>query len=262
MKLNGKTFALPNVEVGDIIEYQFHEIREKQTASYMRLYFQREIPIWTVTYHVKPLDLSTVPWNMRSVSFQSHNSPFQKEPDGFFASSATNVPAFREEPNMPPEDQVKGWVLIYYEEDKKIDPDKFLAAELGKQDFARFKPLTKADGPRKTHRRRSAQPALPLRKPRLAALDQYCRTKIRNLNSATSHITTEQRKALKENLSPGDTLKQKAGTSLDIDLLFIAMAERLRFRRPHHPHSRSRRQILRHLVRQHLFRRELQCCEC
>ena len=223
MKLNGKTFVMPNVEVGDIIEYQYHEIREKETASYMRLYFQRDIPMWTVTYHVKPLNLAWLPYNMRTMSFQSHSAPFQKEPDGFFFSTASNVPAFREEPNMPPEDQVKGWVLIYYEEDKKIDPEKFWQ-ELGKQDFTRFKPLTKADD---LVKRTAAEVITGAATPeaKVAALDEYCRTKIRNLNSSASHLTTEQRKAIKDNLSPGDTLKQKAGTGLDIDLLFVAMAD-------------------------------------
>ena len=222
MKLHGITFVLPDVEVGDIVEYRYREIHDGEMMSHMRLYFQRDIPMWTVAYHVKPLELAWLPYTMRSISFQSHNSAFQQEPDGYFVSTASNVPAFREEPNMPPQDQVKAWVLIYYEENKKIEPDKFWQ-DLGKQDFARFKPLTKADD---LVKRTAAEVTTDATTPeaKVAALDRYCRTKIRNLNSSVSHLTTEQRKAIKNNLSPGDTLKQKAGTSLDIDLLFVAMA--------------------------------------
>ena len=50
LKVKGKSFALPNVEVGDIIEYKYRETRDNEIASYMRLYFQREIPLWTVTF--------------------------------------------------------------------------------------------------------------------------------------------------------------------------------------------------------------------
>ena len=44
-----------------------------------------------------------------------------------------------------------------------------------------------------------------------------------------SRMTAEQRKAVKENRSAGDTLKQKAGWGLDVDLLFAAMANALGF---------------------------------
>ena len=142
--MSGKTFALPNVEVGDIIEYRYRETREGETASYMRLYFQRDIPMWSVTYHIKPLDTTWSPYAMRAMAFQCNNTPFQKEPDGYFATSATSVTAFREEPSMPPEDQLKAWLLIYYEEDKKIDPVKFWQ-ETGKDDYSHFKPLTSAN---------------------------------------------------------------------------------------------------------------------
>ena len=44
------------------------------------------------------------------------------------------------------------------------------------------------------------------------------------MSSRTSHLTAEERKALKENHSPGDTLKQKAGWGMEINLLFAALA--------------------------------------
>jgi hypothetical protein len=37
-------------------------------------------------------------------------------------------------------------------------------------------------------------------------------------------LTAEERKAVKENRSSGDTLKQKAGFGMDVDLLFASMA--------------------------------------
>src|SRR5262245_51195422 len=37
-KVRGKTFVLPNVEVGDIVEYQYKEVRDGEVASHMRLY--------------------------------------------------------------------------------------------------------------------------------------------------------------------------------------------------------------------------------
>ena len=221
LKVSGKTFALPNVEVGDIIEYRYRESRDNEVASHMRLYFQRDIPMWDVTYHLKPLSIPWLPYGMRSMGFQC--SPiFQKENNGFWFSTMNNVPAFKEEPNMPPEDQLKSWILVYYEEEKKIDAQKFWK-EIGRNDYSRLKPLIKADDQVK---RLATELTSGIEKPedKLAAIDTFCRTKIKNLKSAISHMTADQRKGVKENHSPGDTLKQMAGSGADVDLLFAALA--------------------------------------
>jgi hypothetical protein len=222
LKVSGKTFALPSVEVGDIIEYRYRETRDNEIASHMRLYFQREIPIWNVTYHLKPLSIPWLPFGMRTMAFQCDLPPFRQEPNGFYATSMNYVPAFKEEPYMPPEDQLRSWLLIYYEEDKKIDAEKYWKT-IGRQDFARTRPLMKADD---LIKRTAAELTSGTAKPedQLAALDAFCRTKIRNFNNSSSQMTTEERKALKENHSASDTLKQKAGSAIDVDMLFGALA--------------------------------------
>jgi len=225
LKLRGKSFAMPNVEVGDIVEYRWKETRDNELVSYMRLHMQRDMPMWQVTYHVKPLQHEAFPYGMRSMAFQCEHPPFVREPDGFFAVTMSNVPAFRTEPNMPPEDAVKSWMLIYYEEDRKLDVQKFWR-EIGKQDFQRYKPLTKPDNNVKaTALEVTSAASTPEEK--LQLLDLYCRTKIKNTSSRASQLTAEERKALKENKNPGDTLKQRAGTGLDVLLLFASMAQSL-----------------------------------
>lgn len=219
-KARGKTFTMPNVEVGDIIEYRYKETHDNELASHMRLHYQRDLPMWNVTYHIKPLQ--GTPFAMRSLAFHCKLPPFQKEPGGFYAASLTDMPAFQEESYMPPEDQLRAWVLIYYEADKKIDAEKYWK-EIGKDDFNSFKPHLSADG---LVKRTALEIVSGAEKPedKLAAIDTFCRTKIRNLNSGASHPTAEERKAIKENKSSGDTLKQKAGTGFDVNLLFAALA--------------------------------------
>jgi hypothetical protein len=219
-KLRGKTFTLPNVEAGDIIEYRYSEHRDNEIAEYMRLYFQRDLPMWSVSYHLKPL--RNVPFGMRTMSFGFSSKGFQKEPDGYFGTNMTDMTAFREEPYMPPEDQLRAWMLVYYEEDKKIDAEKYWK-EIGKGDYQVFKPRISADGAvKRTVAELVSGVDQPLQK--LAALDLFCRTKILNLSSQWTQLTAEQRKAVKENHSAGDTLKQKAGRGPDIDYLFAALA--------------------------------------
>jgi hypothetical protein len=77
----------------------------------MRIQFQREIPVQSVTYHIKPSDWSSsfdvFPFNMPKLEFQ-------KEKDGFEYITAAKMPAFHAEPFMPPEDNVRSWALIKY----------------------------------------------------------------------------------------------------------------------------------------------------
>jgi hypothetical protein len=222
LKVHGKTFTLPNVEVGDIIEYRYREHRENEVADFMRLYFQRDLPLWDVTYHLKPLNIPWAPFGMRTITFGFTSKAFRKEPEGYFATSMSDMPAFREEPYMPPEDQSRAWMLIYYEEDKKYDPEKYWK-EIGKSDYSSLKKYISPDG---LVKRTAAELVTGIDKPedKLAALDRFCRTKIENISNSTSQLTADQRKAVKENNSAGDILKQKAGRGMDIDFLFAALA--------------------------------------
>src|SRR5262249_35849647 len=49
------SFAIPAVDPGSVIEYRWKEVRPGTMANYIRLYFQREIPVQLVRYHLKPL---------------------------------------------------------------------------------------------------------------------------------------------------------------------------------------------------------------
>jgi len=60
VKLKARSFAMPAVEVGSIIEYRWKEVRPGALAallSYLRLQFQRDIPVQFVKYYLKPTSL-------------------------------------------------------------------------------------------------------------------------------------------------------------------------------------------------------------
>jgi hypothetical protein len=112
---------------------------------YLRLYFQRDIPSWRVTYHVKPLDVTHLGYYMQSQAFNFEYTGWQPEPQGFFFTSVDNVPAFREEPYMPPEDQVRSWLLLFYARKSELDKEKFWR-EHGKDLYNEHKRELKIDG--------------------------------------------------------------------------------------------------------------------
>jgi hypothetical protein len=60
---------------------------------------------------------------------------------------------------------------------------------------------------------------------KLQRIYDFCRIKIKNTSDDASGISDDERKKLKENKSPADTLKRGSGSGPDIDMLFAALAK-------------------------------------
>jgi hypothetical protein len=220
VKLKTKAFAMPSVEVGSIIEYRWKEVQEERSANYVRLNMQREIPIQRVTYFLKPAEYPG--YGMRAQMFNGNFQPFQKEKGGFYSTSMTNVPALQTESRMPPEDNVKRWMLVYYSNTDKPDPAKFWN-DFGKRIFDVTKSYTKVnDEVRAAATQAIGDATTPDQK--LERLYRFCQTRIRNVSDDASRLTPEERKRMKDNKNPSDTLKRGYGTGEDIDLLFASLA--------------------------------------
>ena len=66
LKLKARSFAMPAVEPGCIIEYRWREVRVRSSANYIRLQFQRDIPVQRVQYLIKPFGLRRLAISTRS----------------------------------------------------------------------------------------------------------------------------------------------------------------------------------------------------
>jgi len=224
LKLKAKTFAMPSVEPGVIIEYRWKEIRPNQLANNVRLQFQREIPVQFVKYYLKPAQMDVM-YSSVGMSYKMFNgdaSPPVKEKDGFYTTSMNNVPALHEEPRMPPEDQVKAWMLLFYSRDKAAPPQEYWP-KLGRDLYERLKSGMKVNDDVKKAAAGAIGDATTAEQ-KLQRLYDFCRTKIKNSNSVTSGLTDTERDKLKKNDSPADTLKRGIGDGGDIDQLFGALA--------------------------------------
>ena len=221
-KIKAKSFAMPGVEPGAIIEYRWTEIRNDQLATYIRLYFQRDVPVQLVKYYIKPLSLPGFEYGMRAQTFNGTASPFSKEKDGYYGVTMTNVPAFHEEPRMPPEDAVRPWMLIYYSKETNLKGETYWQ-DYGKRTYEEYKSRMKVNDDVKTAAAATiAGASTPEEK--LEKLFEFCRSKIKNSNDDASGLTADDRAKLKENKSPSDTLKRGMGTGTNIDMLFASMA--------------------------------------
>jgi hypothetical protein len=218
LKLRTKSFAFPGIEPGAIIEYKWKEVISDSSANNMRLDFQREIPIQSITYHIKPSSNVAGAFDVRP--FNMPRPEFQKEKNGFQSTTVTKMPAFREEPLMPPEDNVRSWAMIKYQNIFTLLAGyQVMAHEL----FIVSQPYLKVDDEIK---RKSAEIIAGATTPeeKLEKIFAFCRANIKNTSDKSSGFTREEIKKLKENKKSADTLKRGVGPGIDIDLLFGALA--------------------------------------
>ncbi len=221
LKYKAKSFAMPGVEPGCIIEYRWRETRVHTNAQNVRLNFQRDIPVQRVQYLVKPYAYEGYTFN--SITLHGTPTKWEKAKNGFYMTSMTNVPALHDEARMPPEDQVKTWMLVFYQSttDDTKDVDKYWV-RTGKFFYDKTKSLIKpSDEVKKMAATLIADAKSDDEK--LERLFDFCRTKIKNISLDTAGITSEERAKLKENKNPSDTLKRGMGSSADIDQLFAAL---------------------------------------
>src|ERR1041385_8084213 len=234
LKVKAKSFAIPNLEVGGIVEYRYREVISDAGAAGMHLKFQREIPVQTLSYYYKP-------YNKKTPNYQSFNfrdTKFVEGEKGFWVATRTNVPGLKEEPQMPPEDQVVPWMLLqsvrvnFGIEGFNItvsikDPNNPISywGSVGNDKSFLTKFMNKPDKEIK----RVAEEVTAAAKTddeKLRKLYEFCQTTIANTSFDPS-LTDDQRKKLPENKSVADVLKHKSAPAAFVDMLFGAMATAL-----------------------------------
>lgn len=221
LKFKARSFAMPAVEPGCIIEYRWKETRVGTYVKYVRLSFQRDIPVQRVQYLVKPFPFEGLTFN--SITLHGTPSKWAKDKNGFYSSTMTNVPALHDESQMPPEDQVKTWMLVFYQSaNEEKNPDKYWV-EIGKWYYNEHKSDIK---PNDEVKKMAASLVADAKTDdeKLERLFDFCRTKIKNVSLDSSGMTSDELKKLKENKNPSDTLKRGMGHSANIDQLFAALA--------------------------------------
>jgi hypothetical protein len=222
IKLKAKTFAMPAIEPGALIEYRWREVIGDNISFYDRLEFSREIPVQSVKYYLKPISIPGFPFGMRINTFRMDIGSLKKEKDGFHSMVLTNVPAFKEESRMPPSYEARPWVLVYYAEDLKLSPNQYWK-NYSKGIYEDTKSQMKVNDEIK---RASAEIIGDASTPeqKLERIFDYCRFKIKLLNDDASGLSEEEIKKAKKNKSASDTLKRGIGTGWDIYMLFCALA--------------------------------------
>jgi hypothetical protein len=224
LKVRKFSFSIPSVEVGDIIEYRWTEYLEHQSANYLAVDVQRALPTWRLVVQLKPIDWGQwgIRWIMKSRQFQCQTSGWKQAGAGLYQTEFNDLPAFEEEPWGPPEDQLRAWMLIYYEEPENPEPKKFWQ-KYGKEMYANYKRDTKVDD---KIRELAAEVTTGQTsdEAKLEALAKFCKTKIKNIRHPLSGISSADLKGWKPAEKPSKTVESGMGTGGDINQLFVALA--------------------------------------
>ncbi len=237
LKIKAKSFAVPSIEPGVIVEYRYREVIEDAGAKGMSLTFQRDIPVQTLSYYYKP-------YNKREPDYQAYNftdTKFIKDEKGFYLARRNNVPSLKEEPRMPPSDTVRPWMLLQGVSLNMVNASAFSVSYTIKDPSnpGRYWGAVSAENaglvrfmlkPDKEIKRVAAEVAASAATPeeKLRKIYEFCQTQISNVSFDAS-LTDEQRAKLPKNKSVADTLKNKSANSQFIDMLFGAMANSLGF---------------------------------
>jgi hypothetical protein len=212
ISIKAKSFAVPGIEPGAIVEYQYKETLKNDSADNERLIFQRDIPIQRVTYFIRPYKDSTL-------NFSFQNMPpvrFSADSDGFYVGSRENVPAYKEEPQMPPEEEVQQWAnLSYY---------RYSSHNWGRFGYSLGLGFDEMSKPSKEIEQKARELTASAQNDdeKLRIIYDFTQKQIRNISFDTS-MTDEQREDIK-NKKASDTLKRGMGDAADIDLLFASLA--------------------------------------
>ncbi|MGE3466865.1 MAG: DUF3857 domain-containing protein [Pyrinomonadaceae bacterium] len=231
IKVKAKSFAIPNIEPGVIVEYRYKETTSDAGAVGMRLHFQRDIPVQNLSYYYKPY--------RGEPSYQTYNfndTKFIKDKDGYYLARRTNVPALKAEPQMPPEDTVRPWMLLGGARVAFAGVSGFTLNYVIKDPgnrvqywggvSAEWAPITKLmSKPSKDVKKATEEVIAGVNtdEEKLRRIYEFCQTQIANTTYDPS-ITADQRAKLPSVKSVNDVIKKRSSNAMFIDLLFGAMA--------------------------------------
>ncbi|MDQ3801724.1 MAG: DUF3857 and transglutaminase domain-containing protein [Acidobacteriota bacterium] len=213
VRIQAKSFAIPGIEPGVIVEYRYVEVVKNDSLNDERLIFQRDIPMQRVTYYVRPYEGMFLNFNFRNMP----QIRFIGGTDGFYVGTLANVPALKDEPYMPPEDEVRRWARLYYGGNSS-----FTWAIFGYQVQESFAKIIK---PTKEINQKAAEltAGATTDEEKLRRIYDFTQKRIKNINFDSSY-TEEQLESIKIN-SADDVLKRGIANSAFVNWLFAALAK-------------------------------------
>jgi len=223
VKYLAKTFTVPDVQVGSIVEYHYNIDFEDYYIFRSYWIVSEELFTKRAVFSLKPYDRP--PWTVQWIwpaGLPKGAEPPKEGPDRVVRMTTENVPAFVIEDHMPPANELKYRVVFtYHDEIPELNVDKYWKQFNKKKNG-------QVDGfidKRKAMEEAVAGIISPADAPEAKLRKIYARVQqIQNL-SYLPRKTVEERKheEIKENNNVEDLWKHQYGNGWDLTWLFLAL---------------------------------------
>ena len=221
-KYLAKTFTLPDVQIGSIIEYHYMTDYNEAYVYDSNWVLSNELFTRHAKFSLKPNPDFALRWNWPEGLPAGTQPP--KEDHGTIRMEAQNIPAFLVEDFMPPENEMKFRVDFIYSEETLLekDPAKFWKTESKKQNDKVENFVNK----KKAMEQAVAQIVAGGDSQDAKLRKIYAKVQqLRNLNYENEKSQQEQkREKQKEVTNVEDLLKRGYGNGTQITWLFMALA--------------------------------------
>ena len=222
-KYLAKTFTVPDVQVGSIVEYYFNYDMGDGYVYDSRWILSGELFTKKAVFSLRPYDRFPVQW-VWPAGLPAGAAPPKQEADKMVRMTATNIPAFQVEDYMPPENELKFRVeFVYKEEGFESNEDKYW------KNFAK-KQYDRAEG--FINKRKAVEQGLPsivastdAPEVKLRKMYERCQ-QIRNLSYEVRKTGEEEKRDKLKNPENADEVWSSGyGSGYEITWLFLAMAK-------------------------------------
>ena len=221
-RILAKTFTLPDVQVGSILEYSYTVDLKFLDDSHWIL--NQDLFTKRARFSLRPLRASWLPmslrWTLKDVP--TYSQPVEG-PDRVIRMEVSNMPAFQTEDFMPPENELKSRVdFIYLYNFAESDPDQFWK-RIGKQ---RERSLEMFLGKPRAMEEALKEIVSPNDLPEVKLQKVYARVQGLRNTSYEGAKTEKERKREREKPAKNveEVWKHGYGDSIELPWLFLALA--------------------------------------
>jgi len=221
-KFLAKTFTMPDVQVGSIIEYHFNYDFADGYVFASHWILSEELFTKKAVFSLKPYERFPIQWNWPAGLPEGAEPPKQGA-DKVIRMTALNVAAFKVEDYMPPENELKFRVDFVYNEDAfEQNEDKYWRS-FGKKQYGRVESFIEKH---KAMEEAVAGIVATSEAPEVKLQKIYARCQqVRNLSYEPRRIREEEKHDKLKSIDNVEELwKNGYGTGYDITWLFLALA--------------------------------------
>jgi hypothetical protein len=225
VKYVAKTFTLPDVQAGCVLEYYYTTDLSETTIYNSHWILSDELFTKNAKFSLKPYTSSYVPVNVRWTwnKLPPGTAQPSEGPDHVISLQSSDIPAFHTEDYMPPENEMKSRVdFIYSDEFPEREQAKFWKKWGKKHNDA----LEGFVGKRKAMEEAVAEVVSPGDSPDVKLQKIYARVqKIRNTSYEQEKTEQEQKREKEKSPENVEAIwKKQYGNGAELTWLFLAMA--------------------------------------